>query len=208
RSIKLGPCFASMVQLDLCHLSDHRRKVMARNCCRSRKFRVRTKGPHKRTPGKLTNRQCAYHTVGWRVERLDIGDVRCHLLLEKISNLMIKFGCLGLRCFDWSLCEQIAPHTKKSDKDKSDRSYDGEILFLHCKDSIYLRDYREADAVCWNRSIELMLHPKVVHAFGPRPRACNATASLCRQWRGRFVLFYPKQVLQQEILSVDQHRII
>jgi hypothetical protein len=88
---------------------------------------------------------------------------------------------------DWSLRKRIATHTKKSGKDKSDRSYNGEIQFVHCRDSIYLQDSGEAYAVCWDRSIELMLHPQVVHAFRHQPEpvtrrhhfASNGLAGLC-----------------------------
>src|SRR5580692_11431247 len=106
--IKLSPGFSSLSQFNLRHFSDPLRSIMARNRFRSRKFRIGAEGSHKRPPGEFSSRQRTNDAVGRRVESLDIGNVRRHLLLQKISDSPIEVRSLNLRLVSLHLCERIA----------------------------------------------------------------------------------------------------
>src|SRR5260370_1213765 len=116
RCIKLGPGFSSTGQFDLSHFSNHLRDVVARNCLRSRKFRIGAEGSHERPPGKFSGRECTYNAVGRRVESFDIGNMGRHLRLEKSSDLLIEFGSPDLRLVSLHLRERIATLKEKTGK--------------------------------------------------------------------------------------------
>src|SRR6267378_668152 len=121
--VELAPGFSSMVPFDLSHFSNHLWDVVVRNRLRPRELRIGAESSHECSPGEFAGRQRANYAVRGRAESLDIGNVGCHLPLEKIPDLLIEVGSLDLGCVSRSLCFSVTATTEKTGKNQSEHFY-------------------------------------------------------------------------------------
>src|SRR5260370_25062993 len=112
-----------MPQVELSHLSNQLRDVMASTRLGPRELRIDGEGSHECPPGKFSGSERAYDAVRRRVESRDVGNVGPHLPLEKFPDLAIELGSKNLRRVRLRLSERIAIQGEKYWKDVAQSDY-------------------------------------------------------------------------------------